>query len=98
MKHTKKILSLSKRETKTFDERFIKLSEEIGEIAVAILQSRNLKGTTKTKSEIKENILEEICDSIIILLSLASYHKFTENQINEMVAKKLKKWESRLKK
>lgn len=98
MPYVKRVLKLSHKEIKNFDERFIKLNEEIGEIAVAVLQSRGLKHTDKSKKEIRENILEEICDSIIVLLSMASYYKFTEKQIGAMINKKLDKWEGRIKK
>jgi len=96
MTFIKRILKLSPKEKKTIDERFMKLNEEIGEIAIAILQSRGLKHTNKSKKEIKENILEEICDSVIVLFSMASAYKFTECQIKKMINKKLDKWEGRL--
>jgi NTP pyrophosphatase (non-canonical NTP hydrolase) len=98
MTYVKRILKASPRETKTIDERFMKLNEEVGEIAVAILHSRGLKHTDQSKKEMRENILEEICDSIIVLYSMASWHKFTEKQITKMMNKKLDKWEGRLKK
>jgi NTP pyrophosphatase (non-canonical NTP hydrolase) len=96
MTFIKRILKLSPKEKKTIDERFMKLNEEIGEIAIAILQSRGLKHTNKSKKEIKENILEEICDSIIVLLSMAGYFKYTDRQIKIMIHKKLDKWEERI--
>lgn len=98
MTYVKRILRLSHKELKTFDERFMKLNEEVGEIAVAILQSRKLKNTDKTKKEIRENILEEMCDASIVLYSMMSYHKFTPKQIDRMMHKKIDKWEGRLKK
>jgi len=96
MTFIRRILLASLKEPKTLDERFIKLNEEVGEIAVAILNFRGLKNTTQTKKEIKENILEEICDSLIVLISMASSHKFTENQIHKMIDKKLDKWKAKL--
>lgn len=98
MTYVNKILRVAKKETKTRDEQFIKLQEEIGEIAVAILHSRGLKNTSKTKKEINDNILEEICDSIIVLYSLASAYKFTKKDIDKMISKKILKWEARFKK
>ncbi len=89
---------MAPRETKTIEQRFIKLNEEIGELAVALLHLRGLKNTDKTKKEIKENILEEICDSLNVLYSIASSHKFSQEQIVDMMNKKLDKWERHLKK
>jgi NTP pyrophosphatase (non-canonical NTP hydrolase) len=98
MSYVERILKLSPKETKNLEQRFIKLNEEIGELAVAVLQSQGLKGTSKTKRQIRDNIIEEICDSLNILYSIASWHKFTSKQINDKMHKKLNKWERQIKK
>jgi NTP pyrophosphatase (non-canonical NTP hydrolase) len=98
MTYVKRILKMSPKESKTLDQRFMKLNEEVGELAVGILQSQGLKGTDKTKKQIKDNILEEICDSLNVLYSIASWHGFTEKQIIKKMHKKLDKWENQLKK
>lgn len=96
--YVKRILRMSKKETKTLEQRFIKLNEEVGELAVAILQSKGLKGSNKTKKQIRDNILEETCDALNVLYSIASWHKFTKAQIEKMMHKKLDKWQGQLKK
>jgi NTP pyrophosphatase (non-canonical NTP hydrolase) len=98
MTYVTRILKMSHRELKTLDQRFMKLGEEVGELAVGILQSQGLKGTNKSKQKIRDNILEEICDCLNALYSIASFHGFTENKIIKKMHKKLDKLERRLKK
>ena len=96
--YVERILKMSTKETKTCEQRFMKLNEEVGELAEAILQSTGLKRSDKDNAEMREHILEETCDALNVLYSIASWHGFTKSQIEEMMHKKLDKWEGQLKK
>jgi NTP pyrophosphatase (non-canonical NTP hydrolase) len=84
---------LSKKERKTVMARMVKLQEESGELAVAILQNHGLKGGKKSQAAIHDNILEEGVDVIIIALSILGAYKFTEKDVMDRMKDKLKKWE-----
>lgn len=94
----KEILALSKKDKRTLDQRFIKLHEEVGELAQAVLQHKGLKSSTKNKLQIKENILEEYCDSIITLTTIIAAYRFPHNKIQSMLRTKSNKWKSKLRK
>lgn len=95
----KYILStLSKKEKKNIMERMVKLQEECGELAVAVLQEHGLKGGKKSQAAIIDNVLEEGVDVIIIALSVLGAYKFTKDDIKDRMVDKLKKWERVMKK
>ena len=89
---------LSKKEKKTIMERMVKLQEECGELAVAVLQEHGLKGGKKSQAAIIDNVLEEGVDVIIIALSVLGAYKFTKDDIKARMIDKLKKWERVMKK
>jgi len=94
----KYILStLSKKEKKNIMERMVKLQEECGELAVAILQNHGLKGGKKSQAAIRDNVLEEGVDVIIITLSVLGGYGFSELDFEERMGDKLRKWERTLK-
>jgi NTP pyrophosphatase (non-canonical NTP hydrolase) len=86
-------------EPKTLMERMVKLGEEHGELAAALLQRNGLKGAKgKTPSEVEENILEEACDMIIILATILSEYDFVSKDISRMIDIKLEKWRHNIQK
>lgn len=90
---TQQIIKLSRKERKPIMARVVKLAEEHGELAAAILREEGWKGMGKyTKETNHDNVLEEGCDVMIIVLSLLAKYKFTEDEIDEMMQKKLDKW------
>jgi NTP pyrophosphatase (non-canonical NTP hydrolase) len=87
------ILDASKKEPKPIMARMVKLQEECGELAVAVLKKEGWKGMGKDNPESNhENILEEGCDVMIIVMSVLAKYKFTEEQIEEKLQQKLDKW------
>jgi NTP pyrophosphatase (non-canonical NTP hydrolase) len=87
------ILDTSKKEPKPIMARMVKLQEECGELAVAVLKKEGWKGMGKDNPESNhENILEEGCDVMIIVMSVLAKYKFTEEQIEEKLQQKLDKW------
>jgi NTP pyrophosphatase (non-canonical NTP hydrolase) len=90
------IFKVSKKERKSLTLQLVKLAEEHGELAAAVLMHLGQKGTRMSKAEVKENVLEEACDCLLIVLSILNKAGFNEKQINEMLIKKLKKWQDRM--
>lgn len=89
----KKILRASKKEPKPIIARMVKLQEECGELAVAILKKEGWKGLGKdTPATNHDNILEEGCDIMIIVMSIIANYKFSEDQMNRKLQQKLDKW------
>jgi len=87
------ILDASKKEPKPIMARMVKLQEECGELAVAVLKKEGWKGMGKDNADTNhENILEEGCDVMIIIMSILAKYKFTEARMNEKLQQKLDKW------
>jgi len=89
----RQILDASKKEPKPIMARMVKLQEECGELAVSVLKKEGWKGMGKDNKDTNhENILEEGCDVMIIVMSVLAKYKFTEEQIDEKLQQKLDKW------
>lgn len=91
-----KVFKVSKKERKNLTLQMVKLGEEHGELAAAVLMHLGQKGTRMSKAEVTENVLEEACDCLLMVLSILSKAGFNTKEINDMTLKKLKKWEGRL--
>lgn len=88
-----KILDASKKEPKPIMARMAKLQEECGELAVAVLKKEGWKGLGKdTKKTNHDNILEEGCDVMIIVMSILAKYRFSQEEIDEKLQQKLDKW------
>ncbi len=90
------VFKVSKKERKSLTLQLVKLAEEHGELAAGVLMHLGQKGSDMSKSEIKENVLEESCDCLLMILSILNKAGFNINEINDMVKKKLEKWENKL--
>ncbi|EMA6343939.1 MazG-like family protein [Bacillus cytotoxicus] len=89
----KKIKLLSKQEPKTLEQMVLKLTEEVGETSQAVLSYLKVNGSEYKKLEIND-VKEECID--VILVSLALFYKLTEDEheLQELMEKKMKKWEN----
>ena len=83
---------------KTLDRKIIKLQEEAGEFAAAYLMSVGSKGTKKTSEQITDNLLEEGCDVMLVVLSILMRSGFDMNDVIAKFQKKMDKWERQVKK
>ena len=98
-KAMERCLDISMKEHKksnNVDKKLIKLNEECGEFAAAYLMHIGSKGTSKTKEEVKDNLLEEGCDVCLVALSIVMRHGFTIEQIAEKLQLKMDKWENQV--
>lgn len=70
-----------------------KLSEEIFELQEAILDYE--LGDTNINGNY-EHVIEEIADSFIILKQILLYYKITDEQLNDMMNRKMSRQKARL--
>lgn len=91
-----KILRLSEQENGDLAKRFVKLTEEVGEFSAAFLEEDGFKiqKTSKTKEELREHVLEEGVDTIIMVLDIFANKGFSSEEITNMMEKKLISWEN----
>jgi NTP pyrophosphatase (non-canonical NTP hydrolase) len=86
------IQELSKRDKKTLSQKALKVSEECGELAKAILPFDSAYATRHRFID-KTKILEEVSDTILTSISIAYDLGFSHEDIEEMLDKKSKKWQ-----
>jgi len=85
------IKDLSIKDKKTLSQKGLKLAEEVGELARAILPYDSAPGTNHRFSD-REQILEEIVDVYLTNISIAHSLGFTDEEMTDMLNKKSKKW------
>ena len=85
------IKDLSIKDKKTLSQKGLKLAEEVGELARAILPYDSAPGTNHRFSD-REQILEEIVDVYLTNISIAHSLGFTDEEMTDMLHRKSKKW------
>lgn len=85
------IRTLSEEDTKTLSQKALKVCEEAGELAKVILPFDNASGTIHRFVD-RNNILEEVVDTYLSSISVAYSLGFTDEEINDMILEKSKKW------
>lgn len=85
------IKDLSIKDKKTLSQKGLKLAEEVGELARAILPYDSAPGTNHRFSD-REQILEEIVDVYLTNVSIAHSLGFTDEEMNDMLNRKSRKW------
>lgn len=94
-----KIKELEARQMKVrpadMSSKIIKLTEEVGEISSGYLELIGYKTNDLNKEDIKENIREEIADSMIMLMILAQDMDLNIFDFIQLLNKKMVKWETK---
>jgi len=88
---TKFIKTLTKKDAKTLEQKALKVCEEAGELAKAVLPYQNAAGTTH-RFVAKEHILEEVVDVYLTAISVAYDLGFDDTDFDEMLDRKVLKW------
>lgn len=83
---------LSENDKKNLCQKALKTSEEVGELAKAVLPFENAAGTLHRFSD-RRKILENVADVILSAISIAYDMKFTDEAIEDMMLEKSKKWQ-----
>lgn len=87
----KDIKKIVERDRATVDEYYLYISEEIGEIAQALLVDKKLK-----RRKLKEPAYSECVDVIVATLGLFIKLGGTEKEFNKIFKKKSGKWRKRV--
>lgn len=85
------IESLSASDTKTLSQKTLKMTEEVGELAKAVLPFESAFATNHRFVD-RNKILEEVADSLLVDLSIMYNVGFTYEELEDMVQKKAMKW------
>lgn len=90
-----KLIKLSQENKKSPLEIALKLAEESGEVAEAVLKASNASGMSYKYdgSNKVNNVLEECVDTIMVAASLFIKLEGTETQFVSMLKNKCDKWE-----
>lgn len=91
----KMIRELTATDLKNLDQKMIKTMEEVGELSKWLLAYQGAFATTHRGVVARKKILEEIADSYICILSVAHEMGFSDDDLQEMILEKLKKWAER---
>ncbi len=88
-----KIKALSEKEKKTLEQMVLKLTEEVGETSQAMLSYRQASGSEYKNLDLSD-VKEECVD--VILVALALFYKLSEdeNELQDVLSKKVDKWSS----
>jgi NTP pyrophosphatase (non-canonical NTP hydrolase) len=84
---------LTRRDSKSLIGKTTKLAEECGEVARATLPYDNQDGTIH-RFVTDNKILEECADTMLVALSIAYSLQFDDDEIEDMIIHKAKKWQS----
>ena len=85
------IRRLTKLDGKTKEQRIIKLMEEVGELAEAVLSETGAPGC-EYKNKDSGDVVEEAVDVIIVALSILDAYEIPDPNIFERLRHKLHKW------
>ena len=78
-------------------ERVCKLQEEVGELSAETLKIIGFKNSNLTKEQIKENILLESVDCLIMSMDILSTQGYSKDEIIKMADSQINKWINNLK-
>ena len=85
------VRNLSLADRKTRSQKFLKTQNEMGELAKVILPLENAPGSLDNLYP-RKRMLEECCDAMLCLLSIAYADGFTDEDIETMMSVKADKW------
>ncbi|MCZ0702430.1 NTP pyrophosphatase (non-canonical NTP hydrolase) [Natronobacillus azotifigens] len=90
----KKVRQLS-QEPKTLEQMALKLSEEAGETAQAVLSYRKASGSEYKQLGIND-VKEECVDVILVTLAILYKLSDSDDEFYDLANKKIEKWESNI--
>lgn len=77
--------------------KLVKLQEEVGEASSAILRRNGLKSpSSKSIESLDENILEEICDILIVAISILPHYNYDVSDLENTLKTKILKWKTNI--
>lgn len=94
----KKVKKVSKEDYRSSIAKVAKISEEAGELSAEILKYYSYKGTNKSKSKLRKDIISEGADVISVVLNILAEFDVDSKEIEKNIQKKLKFWHKKNKK
>ncbi len=91
-----KLEELCENNTKTTHEMVLKLTEEVGEVAQAVLSHEGAQGSMY-KNKTRDDVVEELVDVMMVVESLLYHLHVSDNEFNSTFNRKLDKWEEKTK-
>lgn len=88
-----KIYEVALKEPKSTEHLLLKLMEEVGEASQAYLSTTQASGS-QYKELSQLDFQEELVDSLLVLLTLIKKTGISEESLDELLLKKIVKWES----
>lgn len=82
-------------DSKTPEQKLIKLYEELGELSQAFLIEQDAAGTYH-RDKTEYSVKEELADSFICLVSLAEIMNIDFHDLQEEIVRKINKWINKL--
>ena len=93
------IYDLTRQDPKTLQERALKLAEEAGELAQAVLSATGAPGSVYKKQTLAD-VREEAADAAIVALSILAQasdsREAFEAELDRLMAEKCAKWQEKL--
>lgn len=89
------ITSVNETEEKTIEQKTLKLAEECGEVAEAVLSFTKAPACAY-KGKTSEDVLEECADVIILASSIAMSANYNAEDIMNKIKEKVVKWQSKI--
>lgn len=93
--YLKRVKKLSDQEPKSIEQMALKLAEEAGEVSQAVLSYTDASGSGYKQLD-KGDIKEECIDAVLVAMSLFYKLSEQEGELQELLDKKMKKWESNI--
>ena len=78
-------------------ERVCKLQEEVGELSAETLKLIGFKNSSLSEQEIKQNILLEAVDCLIVSMDILSTQGYSKDEIIKIADSQISKWVSNIK-
>ncbi|MCV0426395.1 MAG: MazG-like family protein [Roseibium sp.] len=93
------IFELTQADPKTLQERALKLSEEAGELAQAVLSATKAPGS-EYKNHTLADVREEAADAAIVALSILAHASSSkaefQTELERLMAEKCAKWQQKV--
>ncbi|MFD1317924.1 MazG-like family protein [Loigolactobacillus zhaoyuanensis] len=88
------VKQLSQKEPKTLEQQAIKLSEEVGEAAEALLSMEGVSGDGY-KHLTRDAAKEEYVDVLLVTLALLQKLETSDAELTSLLQQKLAKWQAK---
>jgi NTP pyrophosphatase (non-canonical NTP hydrolase) len=91
------VSKVSQLEQSDITKKGLKLNEEVGELSAEILKLVGYKHHNDTSEEIRQHLLEEAADSLIIIFDILVIQGYTKEEIVKTCGNKINKWVDQIK-